>query len=216
MEYKNFLPLISKMSLVVRAQGRFRSQGLDAAAIIRMNAVDRMILDDMQTGRSETKPAIKGGTIMIARRVITTPDIFWRTPFSEMEHLRRQMDLLTRSVLGRPISGAVQSGVFPALNLTEDQNNYYVRAELPGIQAEQLDIKVSGRNLTISGERKIPTEDENVKYHRREREAGKFSKVLALPGQINAEQISAKLTHGVLRVTVPKAEAQKPKQINVH
>jgi HSP20 family protein len=153
---------------------------------------------------------------MIARRVINTPDMFWRTPFSEMEHLRRQMDLLTRSVLGRPISGAMPSGVFPALNLTEDQNNYYVRAELPGIQSEQLDIKVSERNLTISGERKIPTEGENVKYHRREREAGKFSKVLALPGQINAEQISAKLTHGVLTVTVPKAEAQKPRQITVH
>jgi HSP20 family protein len=55
------------------------------------------------------------------------------------------------------------------------------------------------------------------KFHRwGEREAGKFSKVLALPGQINAEQISAKLTHGVLTVTVPKAEAQKPGQITVH
>jgi HSP20 family protein len=153
---------------------------------------------------------------MIARRVITAPDMFWKTPFSEMEHLRKQMDLLTRSVLGTPISRAMQSGVFPALNLTEDPDNYYVRAELPGIQAEQMDIKVAERSLTISGERKIPTEGENVKYHRREREAGKFSKVIALPGQINAEQISAKLAHGVLTVTVPKAEAQKPRQIDVH
>jgi HSP20 family protein len=153
---------------------------------------------------------------MIARRVITTPDMFWKTPFSEMEHMRRQMDLLTRSVVGTPISRAMQSGVFPALNLTEDQDNYYVRAELPGIQAEQMDIKVAERSLTISGERKIPAEGENVKYHRREREAGKFSKIIALPGQINAEQISAKLTHGVLTVTVPKAEAQKPRQIAVH
>lgn len=106
-------------------------------------------------------------------------------------------------------------GVFPALNLSEDAHNYYVRAELPGMDAGELDIQATGKKLSISGERKIVPEAEGTRYHRREREAGKFSRVLSLPGDIAATKIEAKLSNGILTIKIPKAEETKPRQITI-
>ena len=92
---------------------------------------------------------------------------------------------------------------------------FIVRAELPGLNAEGLNIAVSGINLTISGERKIPSEGDNVRYHRREREAGSFSRIIALPDDVEVDNVVAGLVEGVLTITVPKAEEAKPKQITV-
>ncbi len=153
---------------------------------------------------------------MILRRMFDYPkfDLGWRAPFGELERMRREMDTLAEAVLG-PAARGVRSGVFPALNLTEDKDNYYVRAELPGIKGDDLDIQATGKTLAISGERKIQAEDANAKYHRREREAGKFSRVLSLPGDVDTDKVDAALADGVLTVTVPKAEVAKPKQITV-
>jgi HSP20 family protein len=109
----------------------------------------------------------------------------------------------------------VSAGVFPLINLSEDKDNYYVRAELPGVKGEELDIQVTGKNLAISGERKIAAEEESAKYHRREREAGTFSRMIGLPGEINSENVEAKLENGILNIVVSKAEIAKPKQISV-
>jgi HSP20 family protein len=107
------------------------------------------------------------------------------------------------------------AGVFPSVNLTEDKGSYFLRAELPGMTADDLDIQVTGRSLSISGERKIPAEGEDVKYHRREREAGKFSRAISFPGDIDATKIEAKLNNGLLEIQVPKAESEKPRQISI-
>jgi len=64
------------------------------------------------------------------------------------------------------------AGVFPFINLSENKDSYFVRAEMPGLKADDISISVTGNNLSISGERKIASEGENVRYHRREREAG--------------------------------------------
>jgi HSP20 family protein len=97
-----------------------------------------------------------------------------------------------------------QAGVFPLVNLTENKDKYFVRAELPGVKADELDLQVTGNKLAISGERKITAEDESAKYHRREREAGTFSRMIGLPGEVDSD-----------KVVVPKAEIAKPKQISV-
>jgi HSP20 family protein len=107
------------------------------------------------------------------------------------------------------------SGVYPLINLTADKDNYYLRAEIPGLQSDELDIQVAGNSITLAGERKIPTQDENAKYHRREREAGRFSRGISLPGDVNPDKVEASLKDGVLTVIIPKAEAAKPKQISV-
>ena len=101
------------------------------------------------------------------------------------------------------------------MNMTEDKENFYVRAELPGIAGDDLDISVTGDTLTISGERVMPTENETAKYHRREREAGKFSRIVNLPSQIDTTKVKASSDDGILTVTLPKAEETKPKQITV-
>jgi HSP20 family protein len=106
------------------------------------------------------------------------------------------------------------AGVFPLINLTEDKNKYYVRAELPGVKGDELDIQATANNLAISGKRNIAAE-EGARYHRREREAGTFSRMIVLPGEIDTDKVEAKLENGILNVVVPKAEAAKPKQISV-
>jgi HSP20 family protein len=78
-----------------------------------------------------------------------------------------------------------------------------------------LSIAVTGNNLTISGERKIPFEGDTVNYHRREREAGSFNRIIALPRDAEVDNVDAGLVDGVLTVTIPKAEVAKPKQIKV-
>ena len=151
---------------------------------------------------------------MIYRRMFGVPTWNVRSPFSELERMRQQMDsFLSRvSESGMP---SLHAGVFPSINLTEDKGYYYIRAELPGISAEDLDVQATGNNLSISGERKIEAEKDNVRYHRKEREDGKFSRAISLPGDIDAEGVGASLSNGILKVTVPKAEKAKPKKIAV-
>ena len=152
---------------------------------------------------------------MIYRKMFGVPTWNVRSSFSELERMRQQMDNLFNRVpdTGMP---SLHAGVFPSINLTEDQETYHIRAELPGISAEDLDIQATGNNLSISGERKIEAENDSVRYHRREREAGKFSRAISLPGDIDPDGVSASLADGVLKVSVPKAEKAKPKQITIN
>ncbi|RLC24890.1 MAG: Hsp20/alpha crystallin family protein [Deltaproteobacteria bacterium] len=148
---------------------------------------------------------------MLIRRLSGWPE--W-DPFEELGRMRREMDRLMEG-LTRSLPGDGSAGVFPLINLTEDMDNFYVRAELPGMAADDLEISVTGNSLSISGERKIPVEDENAVYHRREREAGKFSRMISLPSEIDTGKVEAVSTDGLLTITLPKAEAAKPKQITV-
>ncbi len=148
---------------------------------------------------------------MIYRRFFNVPAYRIRSPWEELQRMRQQLDrMFDDSQYPR-----VSAGVFPLINLTEDKDNYYVRAELPGVQADELDIQVTGNNLSISGERKIAAEGEGAKYHRREREAGTFSRMIGLPGEVNTDKVEASLEDGILNVVVSKAEIAKPKQISV-
>lgn len=130
--------------------------------------------------------------------------------FGELERMKREMDRLFGSIFRK--SGA---GVYPLLNVTENRDTYFVRAELPGTEAGDLDIQASINSLSLSGERKIAAEGENVKYHRREREGGRFSRIIQLPEAVDPEKIEAKMQNGVLTVIIPKSEAAKPRQIKV-
>lgn len=151
---------------------------------------------------------------MIVRRMFNTPNWEWRSPFDELELLRNRMNTLSRTLSG-DIPHTRSAGVFPLINVTEDKDNYRVRAELPGLSADALDISITGKSLAISGERKISEEDKEAKYHRRERESGKFSRMIELPDQVDGEKVKAQMTHGILTVTLPKAETAKPRQIKV-
>ncbi len=150
---------------------------------------------------------------MIYRRMFGLPTLRFRSTFDELNQMRQQLERLFEgypSPYQRP-----RAGVFPLINLTEDQNNFYVRAELPGVKADELEIQATGNNLSITGERKIPAVAEDARYHRREREAGTFSRIIGMPADVNSEKVEASLENGILTVVIPKAEAVKPRQIAV-
>lgn len=151
---------------------------------------------------------------MILRRIANWPTMGMGSPYDEFERMQRDLDRLYGAFRGN-LSSEPGAGVFPLMNLTEDDDHFYIRSELPGIKAEELDITVMGDSLTISGERKIPAEGDQVRYHRREREAGKFSRVMTLPSQINTEKVEANCKDGILTISLAKSEATKPKQITV-
>ena len=148
---------------------------------------------------------------MIIRRMPSIPS--WTSTFGELEHARRQMERLFDSLSGWTGPGA--AGVYPPINVTEDAESVYVRSELPGVKAEDFAITVENNTLSISGERKIAEENENVRYHRRERGGGFFKRAFQLPVQVDSEKVLAKYVDGVLTIVLPKQEAAKPKQIPV-
>jgi HSP20 family protein len=84
------------------------------------------------------------------------------------------------------------------------------------VDADELEIQATGNNLSISGERKIEAENEDARYHRKEREAGSFSRAIGLPDDIDTEKVEAKLEDGILTIVIAKAEVAKPKQITIN
>jgi HSP20 family protein len=149
---------------------------------------------------------------MLMRRVWPSRPTF-DNGFSELEHLRREMlrllDPTTADVSGET------AGVFPPINITQDDDNFYVRAEIPGIKPSELSISAVRNRLSIAGRREIEPEHEHVSYHRKERAEGTFNRAVALPMEVDAERVVAKYGHGILSLTLPKAEQAKPRQITV-
>jgi HSP20 family protein len=150
---------------------------------------------------------------MIYRRIYGFPSMEQRNPFMELERMRRQMDRFFDGLSVGQVRPA--AGVFPLINLTETRDALTVRAELPGISSEDIDIQATGNTLSLSGRRSLPEEDRMAKYHRRERESGEFSRLIGLPTDINPDKVEASMKNGVLTIVLPRAEASKPKQINV-
>lgn len=107
------------------------------------------------------------------------------------------------------------AGVGPAVNVWADEHAVFVEADLPGVDPAKLDIAVTeGNRLTISGERAEVTV-ENAVWHRQERGSGTFVRELTLPTLVDADKVEARYEAGVLRLTLPKAEAAKPRKITV-
>lgn len=131
----------------------------------------------------------------------------------EFHRIRRNMNFHSQRPLMRY---SRRSGVFPLVNITEDKDAYIIRAELPGVKSDDISIEAAEKTLSISGERRIPDESNDSKYHRRERESGKFSRLINLDKDINRDAVEASLKDGILTVTVPKAEKAKPKKITIH
>ena len=147
---------------------------------------------------------------MLLRRVWPSRPPF-ENPFSEFDQLRREMLRVFDSVVGNDVS----PGVFPPMNVTQDEDNYYVRAELPGIKAADLSVTALRNRVSIAGRREISKEREKVSYHRKERAEGEFSRTITLPGEVAADKVEARYSDGVLQLTLPKAAETKPRQIAV-
>ncbi len=139
---------------------------------------------------------------------------FFRNPWVEFEKMRRDMENMMRGIIAE--GGGTAAEVFPPLTISEDSNTIYVRAEVPGINPDELDISVEGETLIIKGERKECAPKPNVSYHRREIECGSFSRAVTLPTKVHFEEISAKTENGILTIMLPKAPEVKPRRITVN
>ena len=104
---------------------------------------------------------------------------------------------------------------FPAVNVWMGQDDAIVTTELPGIDPEKLDISVVKDVLKINGSREVEAAKEGESYYRQERSGGPFSRALQLPFQVDASKVEAKYEKGILQITLPRAEAEKPKKIVV-
>lgn len=142
------------------------------------------------------------------------PDIF-----GEMENLRREINDAFRDFGGRSLFSpdflpGIGTAEYPSINLSEDHDNLYAEALMPGLDPEQIELNIMRGTLTIAGERK---EDDNGKksWHRRERGMGRFLRTIDLPAAVDTKKAQARYDHGILSITLPKAEEAKPKKINV-
>ena len=135
-------------------------------------------------------------------------------PRRELEQLQRRMDRLFQNAFGLERS-PWQVGVYPLVNISEDRDHIFVRAELPGVKAEDLEITIQDNSLILRGQRQIPTEEKQVNYHRRERESGFFRRVVALPARIQADKVEATCKDGILTIKLAKPEEVKPRKIEV-
>jgi len=132
-----------------------------------------------------------------------------------MASLRRAMDRLWDESFAFPQQWDRQADWGPALDVMENQDNYVVKASLPGVAPEDVEITLTDNVLTIKGETKQEKDDKQENYHLRERHYGSFMRSITLPVSVDADKVDATNEHGVLVLTLPKSEAVKPKKIAV-
>ena len=132
--------------------------------------------------------------------------------WEEMERFNRDWNRLFNGERGL---GRFSSHVFPPINLYDDGEEFVVRAEIPGVDKNELEIHATQEALSIRGERRREAARENASFHRRERDYGHFDRSVSLPLPINPDKIVATYKHGVLEVKLPKAEEMKPRKVTV-
>lgn len=136
-------------------------------------------------------------------------------PVQDMLSLREAMNQLFEESVVNPTAARRGQGFTPALDLSETADAYIVELSVPGLKAENLEITMENSILTVKGEIKQETEEQKRNYHRVERRYGSFVRTVGLPTTVKADAITADLKDGILRLDIPKAEAVKPRKINV-
>jgi HSP20 family protein len=145
------------------------------------------------------------------------PEMNVWSPFRQLSALRDEIDRLFESPLNELTRSSQQflSGWLPAVDLYDEGDHLVLKAELPGIKKEELNISLHGDVLTLSGERKDSGEFKEAEVFRSERFVGRFQRSITLPMSVDSGKVQASYKDGILAVTLPKAEEAKPKRIDV-
>jgi HSP20 family protein len=138
-------------------------------------------------------------------------------PLRELNSLQSEMNRLFNTVFDTPSNGpgAVKRRWMPAMDLVESGDHFVLRADLPGMSEDDVNIEFEDGTLTVSGERKAEHEDGNEGFHRVERSFGSFSRSLTLPQGIDPGAVTANFDRGVLEIRIPKPEQRKPRRIAI-
>ena len=135
-------------------------------------------------------------------------------PMREMMSLREAMDRLFDDAFTRPLSVSGVSAM-PAIDMYQTNDDVIVKATLPGLKSEDVDITVTGETLTLRGEFKQENEQKETSYHIRESRFGSFERSILLPTDVKADKAKADFEDGILTITMPIAEEVKPKSIMI-
>jgi len=139
----------------------------------------------------------------------------WR-PFRELTTFREEMDKLWNRFFGEWPSMEPSRGEWaPSLDVSETKDNIVVKAEVPGMDAKDIDISLANDVLTVKGEKRQEKEEKDENYHRVERSYGAFSRSIRLPREVQSDKIKANYKNGVLKITLPKSEEAKKKEIKI-
>jgi HSP20 family protein len=140
----------------------------------------------------------------------------WRPFGGELSSFRKEMDRLwDRFFADAPFSRVLTEDWVPSIDVSETKDNFVVRAELPGLEAKDVNVTLSGDLLSIKGEKKKEEEEKDEHSYCAERYYGSFQRVFQLPTSVQADKVEATFDKGVLKVTIPKAEEAKKKEIEV-
>jgi len=131
--------------------------------------------------------------------------------------LRDEIDRLFEAPLAELArSSQLLSGWAPTLDMFEDKDNLYVKAELPGMKREEIDLSLHEGMLSISGERRSEGKHEDAEVYRSERFFGRFQRTVSLPTLVATDKVKAQYKDGILTIMLPKTEESKPKHIDVN
>ncbi len=137
-------------------------------------------------------------------------------PFKDLFDLQKEINRLFETSFSRlPQRFAPEESFAPAIDLYEDENEYVVEAELPGLKQDEIKVSVEDDILTISGEKKREKEIKEENLYRSERFYGKFERQIVLPQNTDKDNIKASYKNGVLKVVIPKKEEAKPKKVDI-
>ena len=132
--------------------------------------------------------------------------------WQEMDQLQREMNRLFDTSNKERV---FNSPSYPAINIWTNEDGQVISAEMPGVHPDDIDIDVTGDALSISGERKPDEVAKDANYHRRERSYGSFSRTIQLPFMVDTNKVEANFKNGVLMISLPRAEIDKPKKITI-
>lgn len=136
-------------------------------------------------------------------------------PFGELDDIHNRLSGVLGKSLFKPRTGDRESMTLsdwaPAVDITEDDKEFLIKAEIPEVKKEDLNVSVENGVLSISGERKFEKETKDKKIHRVERSYGSFTRSFTLPDETNPEKVAAEFKEGLLRVHLPKETPAKPK-----
>lgn len=137
-------------------------------------------------------------------------------PFRELWDVRNMMDRIFDDTFNTGLRGDSTRTWGLPMDVVENENEYIVKASIPGVHPDDLDVTYNNNILTVSGEVKGEQETEDTRYHLRERRFGKFSRSIQLPNRIEADKIEAQYESGELILHLPKSDEVKPKRISIH
>ena len=137
-------------------------------------------------------------------------------PFREMRSLQDEINRLFTSSSARGDDNELMRGAWsPSVDIFENKNEIVLEAELPGMNADDVNISIENNVLTLHGERKFEKKDESDNFHRVERSYGSFTRSFTLPPTVSSENANAEFENGVLRLTLAKREEAKPRRIEI-